>query len=163
MRNPRGGVLATEMGVAAEGERAGALGGLAEGLLKDDSCEAGVEDGVEVAGDGVKGDEGAEREGGRKGEDKFWIQEDAGEDVEGGGVGALVGECCGWGLERGAFAFVGLGEEDGVLEAVRGGVVGWGDEGPTGWGEGGVFGEGGDALVGEVEEGGEGGGGEFRA
>lgn len=145
-----GGVGAAEMGVAAEGEGAGTLGGLAEGLAEDDSSEARVEDGVEVAGDGVEGDEVAEGEGGGEGEDEFRVEEDAVEDVEVWRVGALVGEGRGWGDDGGAFAFA--GELDGVVDAAGASVVGWGDDEAAGGGKGGVFGEVGDALVGEVKD-----------
>lgn len=126
VRDPRGGVFAAEVSVAAEGERAGALWGFAQRLLEDDGREAGVKDGVEVPRDGVEGDEGAEGEAGRECEDELRVEEEAVEDVEGGGVGALVGECGGWGGHGGAFAFA--GELDGVVDPARGGVVRWGND-----------------------------------
>ena len=126
------GVFATEVGVAAEGERAAAFGGFAGALAEDGGGEPGVDYGVEVAGDGVEGDEVAEWGDAGEVEDKFRVEEDAVEDVEVGIVGALVCECCGWGHAGGAFTLARV--LHGSLYAARAGVVGfWDDYGAEVW------------------------------
>jgi hypothetical protein len=81
---------------------------------------------VEVAADGVQGDEGIEREVTGEVEAEFWVEENSWEDVEVGRVGACIDVSWRREDEAGAFTFAACGS--GLLDAVWRGVEGWWDE-----------------------------------
>jgi hypothetical protein len=110
------------MSVASEREDARRFGRFGEGLREDDGREARVEDRVEVAGNGVEGDEGVEREVGREMEAEFWVKEDGRKDVEVGRVGAGVDVSWRREDETGAFTFPAY--SGGSLDALWRGPIG---------------------------------------
>lgn len=115
------------MSVASKGEDARGFRRFGERLREDDGREARVEDRVEVAGNGVKGDEGVEWEVGREVEAEFWVEENGEEDVEVGRVGAGVDVSRRREDEPSAFALTAYCGRS--LHAFWRGPIGWWDVG----------------------------------
>ena len=121
MRDPRSGINAAEMRVAAEWEDFDCVGSEVLGDAEDGGGEAGVENDVVVFADCVEVYEVGDREVESELVAEFGVEEEAVEDVEGGVVGAGVDVRWGWedvfgGV--GALAFAGLSQ--GLLIAVVG-------------------------------------------
>ena len=87
--------MLTQAPVAAVDEDAGRLGRFALGLLEDERGEAVVDHAVEVAADGVEGDEVLEVHVLGELEDQLRVLEEGGKDPEaiGAGFGAGRGRC----------------------------------------------------------------------